>query len=178
MCQNQKDNQMIADCIKDIHSNSSPDIVIIVSGDGDFVPLVKTLHELDKKVIILAQRGNVKQKLKQLADEFHFLDTLPQLVEGMTQRRTDSAQCQIAYNKAIEYLIEAIKTASSKGKRTVLGCIDRLMRQLFPDYQGVASIRTIDGKKFSKFSKFVAFVVAEGKIGVRNLGKSQELVLI
>ncbi|GET40038.1 NYN domain-containing protein [Microseira wollei] len=171
---NSADNQMIADCLEAIDSNSCPDIVILVSGDGDFVKLVRILHKLGKKVIILAQRGNVKQKLKELADEFYFLDDLPQLVEGMTQKETDSVQCQIAYNKAIEYLHEAIKTALSKGESTNFSRIDNLMRQLFPCYKGVSSICKPDGKKFSKFSKFVEAAVKHGKVRMQN----QQLLLI
>ena len=168
------DNQIIADCLEDIQSNLSPDIVILVSGDGDFVKLVRTLHKWDKKVIILAQKGNVKQKLKEVADEFYFLDDLPQLVEAMTQQETDSVQCQIAYDKAIEYLIAAINTALSKGEATSFSKIDNLMRHLYPCYKGVDSICKPDGKKFSKFSKFVEAAVKDGKVRMQN----KELFLI
>ncbi|HAX76001.1 MAG TPA: NYN domain-containing protein [Cyanobacteria bacterium UBA11372] len=168
------DNQMIADCLGDIDSNSCPDTVILVSGDGDFVKLVRTLHKWGKKVIILAQRGNVKQKLREIANEFHFLDELPQLVEAMTQQETDSVQCQIAYDKAIEYLIAAINTALSKGEATSFSKIDNLMRHLYPCYKGVDSICKPDGKKFSKFSKFVEAAVKDGKVRMQN----QELFLV
>ncbi|MCC5657228.1 NYN domain-containing protein [Nostoc sp. XA010] len=76
---NSADNQLIADCLEEIHSNKSPDIIMLVSGDGDFVKLVHNLQKLGKQAIILAQIGNVKQKLKELANEFYFLDDLPQL---------------------------------------------------------------------------------------------------
>ncbi len=168
------DNQMIVDCLEDIESNLPPAIVILVSGDGDFVKLVRILHQLGKKVIIFAQRGNVKQKLKEIADEFYFLDELPQLVKGMTQKKADSAQCQIAYNQAIEYLLVAIKTTLSKNEATNFSRIDNLMRQLFPCYKGVSSICTRDGKKFSKFSKFVEAAVKDGKVRMQN----QELFLV
>lgn len=172
------DKKMIADIGCEIARNLSSDIFILVTGDGDFAQSVRQLKAKGKKVIIFAQSRKVNQRLIQLADEYYFVDQLPELRVGDIQPQTTSLQTHIGYNEAIDYLIAAIKTASSKGKRTVLGCIDKLMRQLFSDYQGVASIRTPDGKKFSKFSKFVAAVVAEGKIGVRNLGKLQELFLI
>jgi hypothetical protein len=177
---NSADNQLIADGIKNVSNNPSPDIFILVSGDGDFADLVNILKALSKKVIIFAQTGNVKQRLRELADEFHFVDELPKLVVDNAQPHIACIPSQIAYKDAIECLIEAIKTALSKGKRTEYGPIGKLMRgsQRFPNYQGVSSIRKHDGTTFSKFSKFVDAAVADGKVRVQTTGKYQELFLI
>ncbi|MDZ7953126.1 NYN domain-containing protein [Nostoc sp. DedQUE09] len=148
---NSADNQLIADCLEEIHSNISPDKIMLISGDGDFVKLVHNLQKLGKKAIIVAQKGNVKQKLKELADEFYFLDDLPQLTSDTNQPKIVSIVSQINCKEAIEYLIEAIKTASSQGKPTVFGRIDKLMRQRCDNYQGYLSISTDDGKKFKSF---------------------------
>lgn len=162
---NSADNQLIVDCLDDIYSNRPPDTVILVSGDGDFVNLVRNLQKLDKKVIVFAQRGNVNQKLKELVgSDFHFLDELPSLVAPKTQQQRENVQCHLTYNEAVEYLIEAIKTALSKGKRTELGFINHLMLQLFPKYQGVTSVCQHQGKTFSRFSKLVDTAVKDGKI--------------
>jgi uncharacterized LabA/DUF88 family protein len=171
---NSADNQLKSDLIDDAYNNNSPNIVILVSGDGDFINPVKFLQNSGKNVIIFAKRGNVKKSLKELANEFHFVDELPQLVGEKKQPQITSVKVQINYNEAIEYLIEAIKTGLSQGKRTVLSYIDNLMRQRFPNYQGASCILTPDGKKFSRFSKFVNAVVKEGKVRMQN----QELLLI
>ncbi|MEH2303639.1 MAG: NYN domain-containing protein [Nostoc sp.] len=170
---NSADNQLIADCLEEIHSNMSPDKIMLISGDGDFVKLVHNLQKLGKQAIILAQIGNVKQKLKELADEFYFLDDLPQLISEKNQPQIISVVSQINYNEAIEYLIEAINTALSQGKPTVFCCIDKLMRQLCAKYQGCSSIYTSDGKKFKNFSKFIDVAVKDGKVRKQN----QELFL-
>ncbi len=174
LLKNSADNQLKSDLIDDVYNNQSPNIVILVSGDGDFANPVKFLQDRGKKVIIFAQKGNVKQKLKELADEFHFVDDLPQLIVEKNQSQITFINSQINYNEAIEYLIEAIKIALSQGKSTVLGYINNLMRDHFPNYQGVSCIRTFDGKKFSRFSKFVDAAVKEGKVRMQN----QELLLI
>jgi len=162
---NSADNQLMVDCVDDTYSNRPPDTVILVSGDGDFVSSVRNLKDRGKKVIVLAKQGNVKQRLKELVgSNFHFLDELPSLVESKTQQQIENSQCHLTYNEAVEYLIEAIKTASKKGKRTLFSCIDSLMRQLGPKYQGVSSICKYQGKTFSKFSKFVETAVKDGKI--------------
>ncbi|OUL20359.1 NYN domain-containing protein [Nostoc sp. RF31YmG] len=171
---NSADNQLIADCLEDIDSNLSPDTFILISGDGDFVKLVRNLQKLDKKVITVAQNGNVKQRLKELADEFYFVDNLPKIVMNKTQPQTTLVQSQISYNEAIEYLTEAIKTALHQRKPTVFGYIDKLMRQRCANYQGASSVLTPNGKAFSRFSKFIDAAVKDGKVKMQN----QQLFLI
>lgn len=178
---NSADNQLIADCIEDIDNNLSPHIVIIVSGDGDFAKLVRTLQKLDKKVIIFAQRGNVKQKLIDLVkDDFYFVEQLSQLVVDKTEPHPNSNQFQITYKDAIECLIEAIKTALSQGKHSRFPLINNLMRhsQRYPNYQGFSSICKDDGTMFLSFSKFINAAMADGKVRVQITGKVQELFLI
>lgn len=166
---NSADNQLMVDCLDDSYSNRPPDTVILVSGDGDFVNSVRNLKDRGKKVIVFAQRGNVKQKLKELVgSDFHFLDELPSLVAPKTQQQIENVQCHLTYNEAVEYLIEAIKTALSKGKGTGLGFINNLMLQLFPKYQGVTSVCPHQGKTFSRFSELVKAAVKDGKIRLQD----------
>lgn len=173
---NSADNQLKSDWFDDILNNLSLDIVILVSGDGDFANPIKLVQKLGKKFIVFARLGNVKQKLKEVADEFYFVDELPKLVVDNAQPQTTSLLSKITYEDAIKCLIEAIKTALSQGKRTVFNSIDKLMRnsQRFPNYQGVSSILKPDGKTFSQFGKFVDAVVKEGKIRRQN----QEVFLV
>lgn len=172
---NSADNQLIADCLQDIDSdNQPPDVVILVSGDGDFVKLVSNLKKLGKKVIILAQIGNIKQKLKELANEFYFLEQLSELIQNKHQTQSINFESQIDYNQAIEYMLEAIQITLSQGKPTAFNRIDKLMRQRCSKYQGFSSIAMPNGKKLKNFSQFVNAAVKDGKI--QNQG--QQLFLI
>jgi len=74
------DYQLVFDCLTDFDANGWPDLVILVSGDGDFCPFVNHLKKIGIKTIIFARKGNVKKQLIDLADEFHFIDQLPELV--------------------------------------------------------------------------------------------------
>lgn len=57
------------------------DIIILVSGDGDFVPLVKYLQwGLGKGVEVAAFGKTTSGKLKEVADNFIDLDTTPRMV--------------------------------------------------------------------------------------------------
>jgi len=166
---NSADNQLMVDCLDDIYSNRPPDTVILVSGDGDFVNLVRNLKDRGKKVIGFAEPGSLKQKLKEIVgSDFHFLDELPSLIAAKIQPQIQNIQGHLTYNEAVEYLIEAIKTALSKGKRTGLGFINHLMLQLFPKYQGVTSVCQHQGKTFSRFSELVKAAVKDGKIRLQD----------
>lgn len=161
---NSADNQLKSDLIDDVYNNQSPDIFILVSGDGDFANPVKFLQDKDKNVIIFAQRGNVKQKLKERADEFHFVDELPQLVGKNTQLKTTAIEFHINYKDAVKYLIESTKISLNQGKPTRFGYVDKLMRQRCHKYQGFSSISMPDGNKFKSFGQFVNAAVRDGKV--------------
>lgn len=167
---NSVDEKFIDDCKRD---QSKFDIAILVTGDGDYVKLVRQLIKEGKKVIIFAQSANASRNLIELT-EFYSVDKLPELNTEKAQPQMSSVMSHIIYNEAVGYLIEAIKTALTKGMRTECSLIGSLMRQLFPQYQGVKYIVTPDGKKFSKFIKFVEAVAKDGKVRIEN----QELFLI
>ena len=67
---NSLDHKLIADCKSSVLNNPAIEIVIIVSGDGDFANLIRELKAKGKKVIVLAQ-PQVSQKLIKLANEFY-----------------------------------------------------------------------------------------------------------
>lgn len=172
---NSADNQLIVDCVKTVAFNPSLNLVILVLGDWDFAGLICILKQIRKKVVILAQRGSASQSLINLvgAENFHFIDDLRKLVGEKTQPRTTVINSQINYNEAVECLIATVNDALRQNRPTHYSYIGKLMRKLFPKYQGVASISTPNGKKIKSFGKFVDMVVKEGKI----IRQNQELFL-
>ena len=178
--ENSADYRLMADCVQLFapKPSHSPNTIILVLGDWDYAGLICILKALGKKVIIFAQRGSASPKLIKLVgnDNFYFVDELPQLVGNSNKTKTKNTDIvsQINYNEAIEYLIEAINIASSQGKPTVFGRIDKLMRQRCANYQGYLSIFRDDGKKFKSFGQFIDVAVKDGEI--QKLG--QELFLV
>ncbi len=77
---NSADLKLKSDCRAELLSNLSPDIIILVSGDGDFTSLVRELGFYGKKVIVVGRRGVTSDKLINRANEFHFAEELYQLV--------------------------------------------------------------------------------------------------
>lgn len=53
------------------------DVVVLVTGDGDFVPLVQFLQFLGQRVEVIAFGDTVSNKLREQADDFFDLDSAP-----------------------------------------------------------------------------------------------------
>ncbi|MCU0537641.1 MAG: NYN domain-containing protein [Hydrococcus sp. Prado102] len=78
------DQELIYDCRKYALEKSEIDIVIVLSGDGDFTPLVRELKARDKRVIVVAQfQKNVSQKLKESANEFYLFSQIEQWYKNL-----------------------------------------------------------------------------------------------
>lgn len=57
-----------------IRTAASLDVVVLCSGDGDFIPLVEYLKNQGKRVEVMAFGRTTSTKLKEVADEFVDLD--------------------------------------------------------------------------------------------------------
>lgn len=55
----------------------SVDTIVLISGDGDFIPLVEYLKNQGKRVEVIAFGRSASLKLKQAADEFYDLEKDP-----------------------------------------------------------------------------------------------------
>lgn len=71
---NSVDCKCMYDCLGVVESESSPDIFIIVTGDGDYAHLLNILKSHRKQTIVFARRGSESKKLKRIAHEFYFVD--------------------------------------------------------------------------------------------------------
>lgn len=60
----------------------SIDVVVLVSGDGDFVPLVEFLKNQGKQVEIVAFGKTTSQKLKEMCDDFTDIGSAKFLIKG------------------------------------------------------------------------------------------------
>ncbi len=171
---NSVDEKLINDGKKQLDRDPSS-LLILVTGDGDFAPLVGKYKAKGIPVIVFAQSGKESQKLKKLADEFYLVDQLPELFELSKQIAPNT----ISYSDAIACLIESIETALNKGKPPIISRISNLMRNnpKFPNYQKYSSVLTPDAKPFSSFTKFIKAAQKDGIIGMRH-GDLPELFLV
>lgn len=57
-----------------IRTSAGLDVIVLCSGDGDFIPLVEYLKNQGKRVEVMAFGRSTSTKLKEVADEFIDLD--------------------------------------------------------------------------------------------------------
>ena len=56
--------------IDGIRASNSADVIILVSGDGDFIPFIEYLKNQGKRVEVIAFGRSTSGKVKEEADEF------------------------------------------------------------------------------------------------------------
>jgi len=61
-----------------IRTASGVDVIVLISGDGDFIPLVEYLKNQGKRVEVIAFGRSASSKLKEAADEFIDLGETPE----------------------------------------------------------------------------------------------------
>jgi uncharacterized LabA/DUF88 family protein len=67
------DIQLTVDILSNVYQNNV-DLVYLMSGDGDYVPVIEECIRMGKRVFLLAFSSGLNEKLKQTADEFILLD--------------------------------------------------------------------------------------------------------
>lgn len=74
-----------------IKISSSIDTIVLVSGDGDFIPLVEYLKNQGKRVEVMAFSRSASLHLKEVADEFLDLSLSPEkyLIKTNSIKRGD-----------------------------------------------------------------------------------------
>ncbi|MGK7943040.1 MAG: NYN domain-containing protein [Microcystaceae cyanobacterium] len=165
------DNQLKSDVLDLIYSYNPPKTLILVSGDGDFLSLIKAVKQLDIKIIIIARKGNIKKKLTEIAD-YYFIEDLG------NQKNSSSTQHLITYQKAVQSLIACLKLYLKENQKLPsLGYMGKLMREYCPNYQGASSIIRPDqnGQTFAKWLKFVEMAAKDGHIKLKK--QNEEFVL-
>jgi uncharacterized LabA/DUF88 family protein len=88
---NSVDKELTFDWIKRVAIKPSPNIIILVSGDRDFAPLISLMLAVGKTIIVFAQCCKASKKVINLVgdDNFHYVDELPSLFAGNTQDKAD-----------------------------------------------------------------------------------------
>ncbi|PIS34378.1 MAG: hypothetical protein COT37_02535 [Parcubacteria group bacterium CG08_land_8_20_14_0_20_43_9] len=60
-----------------IRASTSADVIVLASGDGDFIPLVEYLRNQGKRVEVIAFGRSTSSKIKEEADEFIDIESDP-----------------------------------------------------------------------------------------------------
>jgi len=69
------DIQMTVDVLTNVYQNNL-DVVFLVTGDGDFAPLIQEAQRMGKQVVVAALSSGLSEHLKITTDVFHDLDDI------------------------------------------------------------------------------------------------------
>ncbi len=68
------DISLTVDILTQVHNNNI-DTVLLLAGDGDYIPVVNEIHHCGKQCYISAFSDGLNQDLKLMADKFYWLDS-------------------------------------------------------------------------------------------------------
>ncbi|MBU1033174.1 NYN domain-containing protein [Patescibacteria group bacterium] len=78
------------------------DVIILMTGDGDFVPLIKYLHGRGVMVEVVAFEESTNAQLKEEADSFSDLSSKPELLLRSGHKSTSSKKTKNKNTKSTE----------------------------------------------------------------------------
>jgi uncharacterized LabA/DUF88 family protein len=160
---NSIDVMLAVECSDFLHNHPQVDTYVLVTGDGDFIPLINLLRSQGKQVVVIGVSEASSYHLIESAD--HFISYSSLLEEGRAARgkgRESKKKPSDPYKE----LVRAVEALKKTNKPRVLGQVKQQM---------LVQVGSFDERKegFKKFKDFV--VEAEGKGLVKTVDQDFEL---
>ena len=152
---NSIDVMLAVECSDFLHNHPQVDTYVLVTGDGDFTPLVSLLRSQGKTVVVIGVSEATSYHLIESAD--HFISYASLLEEEREARARDKAPKK---KKADPYdeLVRAVQALKKAGKTRVLGQVKQQM---------IVQLGSFDERN-AGFKKFKDFVVEAERRGLVN----------
>ena len=144
---NSVDMFLCINAMKMLYSHSNIQTFVLITGDRDFVPLVKTIREFGKRAVVIGVAGASSSHLAQAADEFFFYH---QITDNLKPPEKEKPKLRDPY----ETLVEAIKLARQRGYVATLASVKLLMSELMEDFDS-SKFKDPRGRPLAKFKDFV-----------------------
>src|SRR3712207_3151302 len=152
---NSIDVMLAVECSDFLHNHPQVDTYVLVTGDGDFIPLVNLLRSRGKKVVVIGVSEATSYHLIESADDFISYAAL--LEEERAARARDKGPKKKAADPFKE-LVRAVETLKKGGKTRVLGQVKQQM---------IVQLGSFDERN-AGFKKFKDFVVEAERRGLVN----------
>ncbi|AHY45291.1 NYN domain [Rubrobacter radiotolerans] len=152
---NSIDVMLAVECSDFLHNHPQVDTYVLVTGDGDFIPLVSLLRSRGKKVVVIGVSEATSYHLIESAD--HFISYASLFEEDRAAKQKDRKEPK---PKADPYqeLVRAVGNLKRGGKTRVLGQVKQQM---------IVQLGSFDERNVG-FKKFKDFVVEAEKRGLVN----------
>src|SRR5215212_9343264 len=152
---NSIDVMLAVECADFLHTHPQVDTYMLVTGDGDFIPLVSLLRSRGKTVVVLGVSEATSYHLIESAD--HFISYASLLEEERAARARDKQPKKKAADPYKE-LVRAVEALKKGGKTRVLGQVKQQM---------IVQLGSFDERNVG-FKKFKDFVVEAERRGLVN----------
>ncbi len=160
---NSIDVMLAVECSDFLHNHPQVDTYVLVTGDGDFIPLVSLLRSQGKTVVVIGVSEATSYHLIESAD--HFI-SYASLLEEERAARSREQEPKKKTADPYQELVRAVETLKKGGKTRVLGQVKQQM---------IVQLGSFDERNegFKKFKDFV--VEAERRNLVNTVDQDLEL---
>ena len=202
---NSVDMNLCIDAMRTLFTMPGLSTFVLITGDRDFIPLVNSIRQQGKDVIIIGVGGAASSHLAQSADEFIFYEQLVGKAEAtapkvdirrpldaddferpaLERERISVARTKperkessaLSEDEAFELLVKVVLEARSRRMVTGIGSLKTLMRELSNGKFRESVIRDGNGRSIEKFKDFITEAARRGKIIISTEGVVNEVFL-
>ena len=152
---NSIDVMLAVECADFLHYHPQVDTYVLVTGDGDFIPLVSLLRSRGKNVVVIGVSEATSYHLIESADEFiSYASLLEEERAARAREREPKKKAADPYRE----LVRAVETLKKNGRPRVLGQVKQ---------QIIVQLGSFDERN-EGFKKFKDFVVEAERRGLVN----------
>lgn len=163
---NSVDIHLCIDLMRSLYEQPHVETYVLVTGDGDFVPLVNSIRQHGKRIVVVGVAGASSAQLAQAADEFILYRSLLEEENGPKATARDPYQA----------LVEAVQLARRRGIASTLGSLKLLLSEILGRFDE-GDYKDSRGKPFSKFKEFVREAERRGLVQMFTSGTTNEVFL-
>jgi len=192
---NSVDMNLCIDAMKALFIHTNVGKYVLVTGDRDFIPLVNSIRQQGKEVIVIGIGGAASAHLAQSADEFIFYEQLvgkvplaaaarkvaappaPRAAEKEKARPAEVVVAEPQEADIYDTLVEAIHLVRERGYVSTLGSLKLVMKELMGGDFKESRYKDLNGKPFAKFKDFVVDAEKRGKVQIYTNGTVNEVFL-
>jgi uncharacterized LabA/DUF88 family protein len=165
---NSVDMFLCINAMKMLYSHPNIQTFVLVTGDRDFVPLIRTIREFGKRAVVIGVAGAASSHLAQAADEFFFYH---QITDNLKPPEKEKPKPRDPF----DVLVEAVKLARQRSYIATVASLKLLMTELQGDFDP-SRYKDSRGRPLQKFKDFLKEAERRGKVKI-SAGAINEVFL-
>ncbi|MGB5934110.1 MAG: NYN domain-containing protein, partial [Anaerolineae bacterium] len=163
---NSVDIHLCIEGMKTLYNYPNITTYIFATGDRDFIPLVNSIRQHGKWVVVIGIGGAASAHLAQSADEFVLYQQLRDKEETVEEPPKDPHRA----------MVEAVQLARSRGNVCTLASLKLLLMEIMGGFDE-KEYKDRQGRPFAKFKDFVKEAERRGLVQIFTSGTVNEVFL-